>query len=141
MNQVNAYLNFDGNCREAMQFYANSFGAELQIMDFSQAPPEMQQNIPAEAKKRILHARLSKGPLVLMASDCPPGMPLKTGDNFYIAVACDTTQEIDRLFGALSQNGKVGMPLGETFWAHRFGMLTDQFGTNWMLSLNKPTQS
>lgn len=139
MNQVNPYLNFDGNCREAMNFYANCFGAELQMMPFSQAPAEVP--VPPGANDRILHARLSKGPFVLMASDCPPGMPLEQGNNFSIALHCDNAQEIDKIFGALGKKGKVLMPLGETFWAQRFGMLTDQFGINWMLSLNKPQQN
>lgn len=136
MNAANAYLNFDGNCREAMNFYASALGAELQMMPFSQAPAGMP--VPPGAADRILHARLSKGALVLMASDCPPGMPLQQGNNFSIALHCDNAQEIDKLFAALAKNGQVRMPLGETFWALRFGMLTDQFGINWMLSLNKP---
>lgn len=139
MNAVNSYLNFNGNCREAMKFYASCFGAELRMMPFSEAPEGM-PNIPKEAKDRIMHAHLAKGPLVLMASDCPPGMPLQPGNNFSIAVDCESAQEIDQLFSAVGKNGKVLMPLGETFWAHRFGMLIDQFGINWMFSLNKPQQ-
>ena len=132
------YLNFDGNTREAMQFYARCFGAELSLMPFS----EMQgANIPAELKDRIMHARLAKGPTVLlMASDTMPGQgfPLQVGNNFSVMIACESVEEIDKLFAALGQNGEVKMPLQNTFWAARFGMLTDQFGINWMLNFEKP---
>ena len=129
MQQLVTYLNFDGNCRQAMQFYAKCLGVQLQLTTFSDMPGDF----PKEAKDRIMHARLAKGSdSILMASDLMPGMPFHPGNNFSIMVPCDSVQEIDRLFGALGEQGKVRMPLGETPWAARFGMLTDQFGINWM---------
>lgn len=140
MKELNTYLTFNGNCREAMTFYAKSLGAELQLITFGDMPNPDGKPAPAETKDRIMHARLSKGPLALMASDTMPGMPVQQGSNFSIALQCESPQEVDKLFGALSENGKVTMPVQETFWAARFGMLTDQFGINWMFNLYKPQQ-
>lgn len=137
MKEINAYLIFDGNCGEAMQFYAKCFGSELQLSKFSDSP----MAVPDTARDRIMHARLSKGRALLMASDNMPGMHFQQGNNFSITVNCETVQEIDQLFAALGDKGKITMPLQETFWASRFGMLTDKFGVNWMLSLEKPRAS
>jgi PhnB protein len=94
--------------------------------------------MPADAGDRTMHARLVKGKGTIMASDNMPGMPFAQGNNFSISIDCDTTEEIDKLFNAFGENGKVTMPLQKTFWAARFGMLTDQFGINWMFNLNEP---
>ena len=134
MKEFNTYLNFDGNCKEAMSFYQKCLGAELQLMPFSQAPCDM----PAEAKDRIMHARLTKGPAVIMASDTMPGMPFQQGNNFSINIACESVEEIEKYYAALGEKGKVIMPLQETFWAARFGMVTDQFGIGWMFNFEKP---
>lgn len=136
MKEVNAYLNFDGNCRQAMKFYEKCLGADLQLTTFGDMPG----NTPPEAKDRIMHARLAKGSTLLMASDTMPGMPHNKGNNFSIAVQCDSVPEIEKFFTALSEAGKVSMPLQETPWAARFGMLTDQFGIHWMFNLDKPQQ-
>jgi PhnB protein len=136
MKEINAYLNFDGNCREAMTFYAKCLGAELEMLPFSEVPGDL----PKQAKDRIMHARLTKGSAVVMASDTMPGMPFQQGNNFSVSINCENLQEIDQLFAALSEKAKVTMPLQETFWAARFGMLTDQFGINWMLNFEKPTE-
>ena len=138
MKEINAYLAFDGNCREAMEFYKKCLGAELQLVPFSEMPGDAAK--AKEAKDRIMHARLAKGAAVVMASDTMPGMPFQQGNNFSVAVACENVQEIDSFFAAFSEKAKVTMPLQETFWAARFGMLTDQFGINWMFNLDKPQQ-
>ncbi len=135
MKGIVTYLNFDGNCREAMQFYAKCLGAELQMSPFSDVPG----NPAPEAKDRIMHASLTKGSAeLLMASDTPPGMPLQQGNNLSVSVHCESVQEIDALFAALGENGKVSMPLQDTFWGARFGMLTDQFGIQWMFNFAYP---
>lgn len=136
MKALNTYLNFDGNAREAMEFYKTCLGAELVMMTFADAPIQA----PPGSEERVMHARLTKGPLMLMASDCMPGMPFQQGTNFSLTIECDTPQEVDKLFAALSAGGKVTMPVQETFWASRFGMLTDKFGVNWMLDLEKSGQ-
>ncbi len=135
MNGIIAYLTFDGNCREAMKFYETCLGAELHLMPFSEMPGDF----PKEAKDRIMHARLTKGPAILMASDTMPGMPFDRGkNNFSVSIGCESLQEIEKLFAAFSENSKVTMPLHDTFWGARFGMLTDQFGINWMFNFEKP---
>jgi PhnB protein len=134
MKEINAYLTFNGNCREAMTFYAKCLGAELQTMPFS----EMPGNAPKEAGNRLAHARITKGATVLMASDNLPGMAFQAGNNFSVSLTCESTQEVDSLFAALSENGSVKMAPQETFWAQRYSMFTDQFGIHWMLNLSKP---
>jgi PhnB protein len=131
---LNPYLNFDGTAREAMEFYKASLGAQLDIMTFGDSPMQA----PPGSEKRVLHARLTKGSLTLMASDTMPGMPFQPGTNFSLALECESAAEVDKIFAALSAGGKVTMPVQETFWAERFGMLTDKFGVSWMLDLAKP---
>ncbi len=133
MKQANTYLNFDGNCREAMTFYGKCLQAEPNLTTFSAGPPEMSALTKA-APDRILHAELANGPVVLMASDTLPGTPFQQGNNFSISISCETEAEMEKLFAALSESGKVTMPMHDAFWGGRFGMLTDQFGISWMLS-------
>jgi PhnB protein len=127
------YLVFDGNCRQAMEFYANCLGAELNVMRFGDAP----MKVSPEVADRVIHARLAKGPAAIMASDTQPGMTFHQGNNFSIALGCDSGEEVDRLFAALSAGGKVMMPPQETFWAARFAGFTDKFGVGWMLNFEK----
>ncbi len=137
MKDTAIYVNFDGNCADAMKFYAACLGAELSMMPFSQGPGE----VPKEAKDRIMHSKLEKrGATLLMASDTMPGMPFKEGNNFSITVNCESQSDIDGLFKAFSEKGKVTMPLQDTFWGARFGTLTDQFGVNWMFNFEKPKE-
>ncbi len=136
MKALNTYLTFDGNAREAMNFYQKSIGGELCVFTFGESPMPC-----AEADKdKVMHASLTNGAHVLMASDAPPGMPLTAGNNYTLNIACDSAEEAAKYFNALSQNGKVTMPLQETFWAASFGMLTDKFGINWMFNFEKPFQ-
>lgn len=137
MKEVVTYLNFDGNCREAMSFYGKCLGAELQLMPFSEAPG----GCPGGAKDRIMHARLTNGSVILMASDTQPGMPFQQGNNFSVSVQCGSLQEIESLFTAISEKGKVTMPLQDTFWGARFGMVLDQFGIQWMFNFVHPKQA
>ena len=126
------YLNFNGNCRQAMEFYAKCLGADLRIMPFSQGPADMPKD--PKTADMVLHSHLSKGNAIIMASDCPPGMPLQMGNNFSISVDCDSREEVDKLFKSLGEKGKVGMPVQDMFWGDYFGMITDQFGVNWMFN-------
>jgi PhnB protein len=133
MKAVTTYLNFDGNTREAMTFYAKCLGGDLQMMKFSDMPG----NYTPGAGDRVMHARLTNGSRMIMASDTMPG-PFQLGNNFSIAVECESMPEIDTLFTALGENGKVTMPLQDTNWGARFGMLTDQFGIRWMFNYELP---
>jgi PhnB protein len=130
MNAIQTYLSFDGNAREAMTFYAKALGAEYQEPSFS--------NAPKFGAGRVIHARVSKGSMAILASDTPEGMHPTQGDNFNVCVQCDDVPEIERLFKALGEGGKVTMPLENTFWGARFGMLTDKFGINWMFNCDLP---
>jgi PhnB protein len=136
MKELTPYLNFDGACREAMTFYSKCLGAELLLMPFT----EGQCDVPKEAAERIMHARLTKasGTPILMASDTPPGMPLHPGNNFWVSINCESIEELEKLFAALGENGKVAMPLQDMFWGARFGMLADQFGIQWMFNYEQP---
>jgi PhnB protein len=137
VKSFNPYLNFDGNAGEAMSFYAKALGAELSMQTFA----DVGMAKPG-SENRIVHAQLSKGPgCVLMASDTQPGTPFTQGTNCYINITCESEQEIDSLFEALASGGKVEMPVQDTFWGARFGMLTDKFGVHWMFNYEKPKKS
>jgi len=137
MKEVVTFLTFNGNCREAMEFYKKCLDAELFLLPYGEAPGD-----PAwaarEVRDRIMHSSLTKGSLtVLMAADVMPGMPFQAGGSFSVAIQCENLREIESLFAALGENGTIGMPLQETFWASSFGMLTDRFGIRWLLNLGK----
>jgi PhnB protein len=137
VKELIVYLNFDGNCRDAMTFYGQCLGAELQISSFADAPGDF----PKDARDRVMHARLTIGSKpILMASDTIPGMPFQQGNNFSISVPCESNEEIERLFAALGEGGKVTMPLQDQFWGARFGMLVDRFGIHWMFNFDHPKQ-
>src|SRR5437879_10168861 len=106
MKAIVTYLNFDGNCREAMKFYQRCLGGELSIMPFSEAPGDF----PKEAKDRVMHARVTKeGTALLMASDTMPGSNFVQGTNFSISIDCQSAEETDRLFTAFSEKGKINV--------------------------------
>ncbi len=137
MKEVVCYLTFDGNCREAMTFYADALGARLDMMPFSDGP-----GMPPASADRIMHSRLTvDGRPCLMASDTMPGMPLHPGDNFSVSVGCTSLDEEIRFFHALSEGGDVIMPLEDTFWGAHFGMLKDRFGIKWLFNYDKPSQA
>jgi PhnB protein len=130
MKAFQPYLNFDGNTREAMTFYHESLGGNLEMQSFkdSQAPA------PPGSEDRILHARLSMGSAVLMASDTMPDTQFTKGNNVWVNVDCDSIDEIERIFPLMGVGGRVLMPLADQFWGARFGMLVDKFGVNWMFN-------
>ena len=137
MRAFHTYLNFDGNTREAMTFYQKCLDARLSLQTFRDA----KMDVPKGAEDRIVHARLEKGDAILMASDTQPGMPFTPGNNFSISIACDSAAEIEKFFTAFGAGGRVTMPLQDTFWNARFGMLTDRFGVNWMFNYELPKKS
>lgn len=135
MKPVTPYLFFDGNCREAMEFYKSCFGRKLEVMTYAAAPgdaPCPGSDVKPD-KDKIMHACLTEGTFSLMASDNPVSAPV-TGDNIHLSIECDTIPEIQKLFKALGDEGVIKMPLEDTFWGAHFGMLVDKFGTHWMLS-------
>ncbi len=133
MKTTNTYLNFDGNCRRAMTFYGQCFQTQPGFTTFADVPDAVGE-LATTAPDRILHSELASGPVVLMGSDAPPGSPFHQGNNFSISISCESLAEMERLFAAFSENGKVTMPMHDAFWGGRFGMLIDQFGVSWMFS-------
>ncbi len=135
--QINPYLHFNGQCEAAFKFYAKTLGANIDAMMTHEGTPAADQ-VPPEWRKKILHARLTLGDQVLMASDAPPGHYHKP-QGFSVSLNLKDPAEADRLFRILSENGSVQMPIQETFWARRFAMLVDQFGIPWMINCEKPS--
>ena len=133
MKNINTYLIFNGKCRQAMEFYRHCLGGDLHLMTYGESPDA--SKLPKELKDWIIHARLQTKSLVLMASDTQPGVAITQGNNFFISINCEDVKEAEKLFKVLSEKGKIDMPLQETFFAIRFGMLTDQFEIKWMVNL------
>jgi PhnB protein len=134
--QINPYLNFDGQCEEAFKFYERALGGKIEAMQtFGESP--MAADTPPEGHGRILHARLVAGDATLLGSDSPPGEH-QLPQGMTVSVQVDRPEEADRIFNALAERGTVQMPIGETFWASRFGMLVDQFGVPWMVNCDRP---
>lgn len=134
MQSIQPYLFFNGNARQAIEFYASVLGGKLFMMTYGEGP-----HCPEGAADRIMHASLTEGTFALMTSDPPPNAPVGVGGNFALSLNCTSAEEQDRLFAALSAGGRVTMPLQDTFWQARFAMLFDRFGVQWMLSLpNEP---
>ena len=129
---ISPYVNFDGNCEEAVQFWADAIGAQTQIMRMGESPMPVADN----AKDRVMHAAIRKDGFLLLASDCMPGQPLVRGNSVSLCVNCDDENEQDRVWSKLAVGGQVTMPLSQQFFG-RFGMLTDKFGIQWMLNLEK----
>lgn len=130
MKEITPYLNFDGNCREAMTFYQQCLGGELNITTFGESGFDS----PGETRDRLMHARLTGGSTLLMASDTMPGMQYQQGNNVWLSLACESAEEVDKLYPVLSDGGKGTMAPNDPFWGGRFAMLTDRFGVHWMLS-------
>jgi PhnB protein len=128
------YLSFDGQCEEAFKLYETCLGGKITFMQTYGDSP-MAEQTPPELHKRVMHATLAVGDQVLQGSDAPGGYQKPQG--FTIAIALSDAAEAERIFKALSENGEVQMPLEETFWAMRFGMVIDRFGTPWMINCEK----
>jgi PhnB protein len=130
--QFTPYLNFDGNCREAFTFYADLFGGEiLMLQTFGDSP--MPEEMCRGREDKVMHARLQIGEQFLMASD-DPSESFNKMRGMNIAINVDSPEEAERFYRALSKDGQIQMPLEKTFWARSFAMLTDRFGTPWMIN-------
>lgn len=142
MATVNVYLNFNGNCEEAFNFYKSAFGGEFRhVGRFKDMPPQDGKTASAAEGEKIMHISLPiSKETVLMGSDTAEGFgpPLKVGNNFSVSVNTSGKEEADKLFNALSKDGHVIMPMNQTFWGSYFGMFTDKFGINWMVSFEQP---
>lgn len=133
--QLNAHLNFNGQCEEAFAFYQKHLGGKTEAMVPYHGTPSG-EHVPPEWRKKIMHAELKIGGQLLMGADAPPDRYHRPA-GFAVALHATDPAEADRVFGALAENGQVQMPIQETFWAARFGMLVDRFGIPWMVNCPK----
>ena len=134
--KLNPYLSFAGTCEEAMTTYAKVLGGEIIAMLAYEDMP-MEGNFPPDLAKKIAHARLIIGDQVLMASDAGPER-FQPMQGVSVTLNIEDPAEAERVFDALAGHGTTEMPLSETFWAHKFGVLADRFGTRWMVNCEKP---
>src|SRR5262249_18285275 len=133
--QIDPYLSFKGTCEQAFKFYERCLGGQIAgIFTYGDSP--MAGETPPEWHKKIMHARLVVGDNVIMGSDSPPQYQEDT-KGFSVSLGIDNAAEAERVFNALSENATIKMPLQQTFWAYRFGMLIDQFGVPWMVNCEK----
>lgn len=136
MAKLNPYLNFDGTCEEAFNFYKTVFGGEFTY--FSRMGDMAAMEASDEDRNLVMHVSLPIGSDILMGSDVPTSMKslFKSGNNNYISITPDTREEADRIFNELSADGEVEMPMEEMFWGDYFGSFKDKFGTYWMINYN-----
>ena len=131
--QLDIYVNYPGHCEEALRFYEQHIGGSiLSIMKHGELPPN--PNLPENFKNAVLHARMEIGTTLLMAADIPGAEPMRSA---YLTLRFDTAAEAERVYTVLSDGGEIFMKMEETFYAHRFAMLRDRFGTSWMLLCEK----
>ncbi|HEX5655870.1 MAG TPA: glyoxalase/bleomycin resistance/extradiol dioxygenase family protein [Polyangiales bacterium] len=128
---LNAYLNFPGSCEQAIAFYAKVFRGEIESSHKHGETP-MKDHVSAAWRDKIIHTTLRIGDGVLMASDAPPEM-YKPPQGFAVSITLDVS-EAERVFPLLGEGGTITMPLQETFWAQRFGAITDRYGIPWMIT-------
>jgi PhnB protein len=135
--KMNTAVNFAGKCTEALKYYEKHLGGKiLMSMTFDQMPNPTR--IPPGMGKQVLHARMAIADTFLMASDGPKVEPMRSA---YLSLSVDSDDEAERIYKALGDGGQIFMAMEETFFAHRFGQLRDQFGINWMIIHEKPMPS
>jgi PhnB protein len=135
--QINAYLNFDGQCEEAFQFYEKVLGGKIEAL-FRYTGTPMEEHVPPEFRNRIMHISLSVDGSAVMGGDSPPNQPAAAAKRFCMSIGLKDTEEAKRIFAALTEGGSVQMPIGPTFWAAMFGMGVDRFGIPWMVNCEAP---
>src|SRR5580765_3284283 len=135
MTIINSYLTFNGNCREAMTFYKECLGRDLTLQTIGESP--LSEKMPLQMKECILHSTLSKGALLLMASDMVSEDGLKKGNSVSLMLNCSSEEEIRNCYKKLSAGGIEDHPIEPSFWGALFGDLTDRFGNHWLLHYDK----
>ena len=135
MAQINSYLTFNGNCREAMTFYQECLGGELTFQTIGESP--LSDKMPKHMKDCILHSTLTKGSLLLQGSDMVPQTGLLKGNAVSLSLDCSSEEEIINFYTKLSADGKADHPIEDTFWGAMFGDLTDKYGNHWLLNYTK----
>ena len=132
--QLHTYLNYGGNCEQAFRFYEQHLGGKITFLMRHGEQPGPSQVAP-EWNGKILHARISVGGTDLLGSDIPTFQPMRSA---YLTLTLDSIEEAERVYALLSEGGEIFTPIAETFFAHRFAMLRDRFGTSWTLMHPKP---
>lgn len=134
--KLNTYLNYGGNCQQAFRFYEEHLGGHITMMLTHGQQPNP-GGTPPEWKDSIMYARMEIGDTELMGSDVPPDrfQPMRSA---YLSLTVDSTEEAERIYALLSEGGQIFMPMEETFFAFRFAMLRDRFGTSWMILHERP---
>src|SRR5579872_4576538 len=135
MKNLNPYIRFDGNCREAMNFYRDCLGGELSLMTVAETP--IADQCPAGSGNQIMHSSLTGENFSLMATDMSrPGAPMGPGV-ISIVINCSSEEEVTRLFNAMGEGGEVICPLSPAFWGGTFGITKDKYGIGWMFNYVK----
>ncbi len=134
--QFEPYLFFHGRCEEALNFYVKALRGEIVHMSRIAGSP-IEQQVPADQRQGVMHATFVAGDVRFMASDGQPGPGPDGNDDIALSLATSDATEGERVFKALSEGGKIGQPLETAFWGGRFGMLTDKFGVQWMVSIHE----
>jgi PhnB protein len=137
--QMTPYLSFRGQCEEAFTFYAENLGGPLGPI-FRYAGTTLTGNVPADWQDKVMHGSVTIGEQVLMGADVAPAS-YEAPKGFSLSLQMNDTSEAERIFNALSKNGKILMPLERTFWAARFGMVVDQFGVPWLINCEGADES
>ena len=130
--QLNPYLFFDGDCEAAFKFYAKVLDGEIETIMKGRDTPDAAQ-MPPGFEDKVMHAALAIDGEMLMGSDAPTGRYNKP-QGFAVSIQIPTPTEAERVFNALADGGTTQMPIAKTFWAQRFGMCVDRFGTHWMIN-------
>jgi PhnB protein len=136
--RINPYLVFSGECEAAFKFYEKCLGGKIQAM-FTHGEMRAAQHVPPEWQKKVMHIHLTIGDESLMGSDAPPDR-YKKPQGFSVSIQIKEPAEAERVFHALAENGTITMPILQTFWSVRFGMLTDRFGIPWMVNCKQVPQ-
>ena len=134
--KMHTYLNYGGNCRQAFEFYETHLGGKITAMLTHGEQPSA-NNVPADVSKTILHARITIGDAQLFGSDVPPArfQPMRSA---YLSLLVESIEEAEKVHALLADGGEIFMPMQETFFAFRFSMLRDKFGTSWMILHQRP---
>ncbi|HEV2287481.1 MAG TPA: VOC family protein [Candidatus Acidoferrales bacterium] len=136
--QLIAHVNFNGNCEEAFNLYAQALGGKIQsISRYSDAPGR--QDVPPEWGSKVMHVMLVAGDQTLMGCDAPPSH-YHTPAGIIVTIQLNDIAATERIYNALTEGAKISMPLQETFWSPRFGMFTDRFGIPWMVNCRQVAQ-
>ena len=133
--ELEAYLFFHGRCEEALNFYVKALRGEIVHLSRIAGSP-IEDKVPPDQRNGVMHATFVAGDVKFMASDGQPGPGPDGEDDIVLSLATTDAGEGERVFTALSEGGKVDQQLGEAFWGGRFGMLTDKFGVQWMVSIH-----